>query len=87
MWGVVNDRNIVLGVIQGETWDANPQARVGDIMQPGPQTIRPDLEPKDAQKVLKNYNAANAIVTSSDGELLGTIKIAQKKAQKKHKAA
>src|ERR1041384_58412 len=84
---VVNDRNIVLGVIQGETWDANPQSRVGDVMQPGPQTIRPDLEPKDAQKVLKNYNAANAIVTTSDGELLGTIKIAQKKAQKTHKAA
>lgn len=84
---VVNDRNIVLGVLQGETWDANPLARVGDIMQPGPRTIRPDLEPKDAQKVLRNYDAPTAIVTTSDGELLGIIKIAQKKAQKGHKAA
>ena len=84
---VVNDRNIVLGVIQGETWEANPQARIAEVMQPGPQTIRPDLEPKDAQKLLRNYDAANAIVTTSDGELLGIIKIAQKKAQKTHKAA
>lgn len=84
---VVNDRNIVLGVIEGEAWDANPLSRVGDIMLPGPRTIRPDLEPKDAQKILRNYDGANAIVTTSDGELLGIVKIAQKKAQKTHKAA
>src|SRR5881396_1247614 len=84
---VVNDRNIVLGIIHGETWDANPQSRVADVMQPGPRTIRPDLEPKDAQKLLKNYDASSAIVTTSDGELLGIVKIAQKKAQKARKAA
>ena len=84
---VVNDRNIVMGVIQGETWDANPQARVVDVMQPGPRTLRPDLEPKDAQKMLKNYSAPVAIITTSDGELLGIIRIAQKKSQKTHKAA
>jgi rhodanese-related sulfurtransferase len=84
---VVNDRNIVLGVIQGETWDANPLARVVDVMQPGPRTIRPDLDPKDAQKILRNYDAPSAIVTTSDGELLGIIRIAQKKSQKAHEAA
>jgi rhodanese-related sulfurtransferase len=84
---VVNDRNIVMGIIEGETWDAPPQSRVADVMQPGPQTIRPDLEPKDAQKILRNYDASSAIVTTSDGELLGIVKIAQKKAQKTRKAA
>jgi rhodanese-related sulfurtransferase len=84
---VVNDRNIVMGVIQGDTWDANPQSRVVDIMQPGPRTLRPDLEPKDAQKLLRNYDAPSAIITTSDGELLGIIRIAQKKTQKAHKAA
>jgi rhodanese-related sulfurtransferase len=84
---VVNDRNIVLGVIQGATWDANPQARVVDIMQPGPRTLRPDLDPMDAQKMLRNYEANSAIVTTSDGELLGIIRIAQKKPQKARKAA
>src|SRR5215467_12412222 len=84
---VVNDKNIVLGVIQGETWDANPQSRIADVMQPGPRTIRPDLDPKDAQKILLNYDATSAIVTTSDGELMGIIRIAQKKPQKAHKAA
>ncbi len=84
---VVNDRNIVLGLIHGERWDANPQARVMDVMDPGPRTIRPDLDPKDAQKLLKNYGAPNAIVTTSDGELLGVVRVAQKKTQKTHEAA
>src|SRR5262249_27756668 len=66
---VVNDRNIVMGVIQGDTWDATPQARVADVMQPGPRTLRPDMDPKDAQRILRNYDASSAIVTSSDGEL------------------
>jgi hypothetical protein len=56
-------------------------------MQPGPRTLRPDLEPKDAQRVLRNYDAPSAIITTSDGELLGIIRIAQKKSQKTHKAA
>src|SRR3984893_858680 len=30
---VVNDRNIVFGVIQGETWNANPLARIVDVME------------------------------------------------------
>src|SRR5438477_4197294 len=68
---VVNDRNIVLGVIRGECWDANPQARVADVMQTGPQTLRPDMDPKDAEKILRKSDASSAIVTTSDGELLG----------------
>src|SRR5436309_3239949 len=84
---VVNDRNVVLGVIQGEIWDANPQARVADVMQTGPQTLRPDMDPKDAQKILRKWDAFSAIVMTSDGELLGIVKIAQKKAQKARKAA
>ena len=84
---VVNDRGIVMGVIQGETWDANPLARIVDVMQPGPRTLRPDMDPKDAQKILRNHDAHSAIVTTSDGELLGIIRVAQKKSQKDHEAA
>ena len=84
---VVNDRNIVLGAIQGETWEANPQARVADVMQTGPRTLRPDMDPKDAQKILRKSDASSAIVTTSDGELLGLIRIGQKKSQKTRRAA
>jgi rhodanese-related sulfurtransferase len=84
---VLNDRGIVLGLIQGETWDANPLARIVDVMQPGPRTFRPDMDPKDAQKILHNRNATSALVTTSDGELLGIILAAEKKSHKSHEAA
>jgi hypothetical protein len=45
------------------------------------------MEPKDAQKALKSHEGSAAIITTSDGELLGIVRIAQKKAQKAHKAA
>lgn len=84
---VVNESNIVLGVIQGQVWEADPDARIADIMEPAPKTIRPDLEPKDAQKILRGYEAATVLVTTSDGELLGALRIAQKKAQNRSSAA
>jgi len=84
---VVNDRNIVLGVIQGEAWDKNHEARIVDVMQPGPRTIRPHLEPREAQKILWDYIAPSAIVTTSDGELLGIVRIAQKRVDKERHAA
>lgn len=84
---VVNDRNIVMGVIEGETWDANPQARVLDVMQPGPRTLRPDLDPKDAEKILRSAELSSAIVTTSDGELLGILRSAEKKPHRARTAA
>lgn len=84
---VVSDRNIVFGVIRGDAWEANPQARVMDVMEPGPRTFRPDVDSKDVQKTLKTDDAESVIVTTSDGELLGTVRIAQRKAQKAHEAA
>ena len=77
----------MLGVIQEEIWDRNHQARVVDVMRPGPRTIRPHLEPKDAQKILRDYDAPGVIVTTSDGELLGLVPIAQKRPQKEPNAA
>ena len=84
---VLSDRNIVLGVIQGEAWDASPQSRVADIMQPGPRTFRPDLDPKDAQKLVKETDLDNLIITTSDGELLAIVRVAQRKTQKARRAA
>ena len=61
---VVNERNIVLGVIQGKTWDENPQARIIDVMHPGPRTLRPDMDPKDAEKIRRRAELTRVIVTT-----------------------
>lgn len=84
---VLSERNIVLGVIQGDSWEADPQTRVLDVMHPGPRTFRPDQDPQDVMKALRSAELETGIVTTSDGELLGIVKSAQKKTQKTHKAA
>ena len=86
---VLNDRNIVMGIIQGDAWNANPLSRAADVMDPGPRTYRPNDDPKEIVKELKKEERENAIVTTSDGELIGLLRVGQKKSQKhpKPKAA
>jgi len=84
---VVNDRNIVLGVIQGEAWNSNPAARVVDVMHAGPLTIRPHIDLKEAREILRDYDAPTVIVTTSDGELLGAVRLAQRDKTKEDQAA
>jgi len=79
---VLNDRNIVMGVIEGDAWNANPLSRAAEAMKPGPRTFRPDADPKEITKELRKDDLENAIVTTSDGELLGVLRIGQKKTQK-----
>src|SRR5215204_656926 len=39
---VVDDRNIVLGLLRGEAWEASAGTSSEDVMDPGPVTYRPD---------------------------------------------
>jgi hypothetical protein len=58
-------------------------------MDPGPRTFRPNGDPKEILKELKKEDRDNAIVTTSDGELIGILRVSQKRSQKhpKPKAA
>src|SRR5262245_51108628 len=38
---VLNDRGIVLGLIEGDTWDEDPLKTAAQVMNPGPRTFRP----------------------------------------------
>lgn len=82
---VLNDRNIVMGIIQGDAWNANPLSRASDTMDPGPRTFRPNGDPKEIVKELRKEERDNAIVTTSDGELIGILRV-QKKSQKHPKS-
>ena len=82
---VLNDRNIVMGIIEGDAWNANALMRASDAMNPAPITFRPDSDPKETLKELKRLEIENALVTTSDGELLGILRTGQKKDQKQAK--
>src|SRR5687767_13784485 len=75
---VINDRNIVLGVLYGEAWNADPLSVVADIMDTDPVTFRPNEDPEEAMKAIRKDKANAALITTSDGELLGVLKARKK---------
>ena len=71
MLPVVNDRNVLLGLITdrpSQSVDLN--ASVSEMMNPGPSTMRPYAAVEDAVKKLDKQTHAIP-VTSSDGKLMG----------------
>jgi hypothetical protein len=70
---VVNEQGIVLGMIEKTVWDKNSEITVETAMDPGPTTLRPSYLIKDA-KELGVKGGRDAIVTSSDGQLMGIFR-------------
>ena len=70
---VVNDRHIVLGRIRGLALNGDPHSLVEDVMQPGPSTIRPDLDLGAVAKTLRDGNVQSTLVTNQEGRLIGTV--------------
>jgi len=84
---VLNDRGIVLGLIEGETWDEDPLKTAAQVMAPAPLTFRPDSDAREVMKTMRKEDAVNALVTTSDGELLGFVQRRERKVQRPKKAA
>jgi Mg/Co/Ni transporter MgtE len=70
---VVNDRNTVLGVLRGKSWDHPPDTRVEDAMREGPATVRPSeyLDALVGQMQKRDVNGI--VVTKSQGVLIGYL--------------
>ena len=79
---VLNDRGIVLGVIEGEAWDRDPLKTAAEVMNPAPRTFRPDSDPTEVMKDLRKEDLDHALVTTSDGELVGFVQRREKKAKR-----
>jgi rhodanese-related sulfurtransferase len=79
---ILNDRGIVLGLIEGEAWEQDPLKTAAEVMNPAPRTFRPNSDPVEVMKDMRKDDLDNALVTTSDGELLGFIQRREKKAKK-----
>jgi CBS-domain-containing membrane protein len=44
-------------------------------MEPGPSTIRPDTEPAELARRLRDRELPTAVVTDPDGVLLGVVRL------------
>jgi Mg/Co/Ni transporter MgtE len=68
---VLNDHRIVLGLLRSDAIKADGSKRVEDAMIPGPVTFRPNVPLEEIDRYLTEHNLAHALVTTSDGELIG----------------
>lgn len=71
---VINDHDIVLGLIEGTASRLPPDTPVERVMVPAPGTIRPDVRIDDALRQLRGDGLAYSLVTTTRGELVGMFR-------------
>ena len=71
---VLNDQNVVLGVVRPKALEAAADGTVESVMNPGPATYRPDVSVRDLLEVMRARDLhGSSLVTTSRGILMGTV--------------
>lgn len=68
---VLNEEEIVLGLLTEEARGLAPSTPVEEAMDPAPLTIRPSAGAEEALRHMERAGLEAILVTSSDGRLLG----------------
>jgi Mg/Co/Ni transporter MgtE len=71
---VLNDANVVLGLVGRKALTADGDARVEDAMTPGPSTFRPHVSVEEMAHYLAHNDVTTVLVTRSDGTLVGAAR-------------
>ena len=70
---VINDRRVVQGRLRVDRVDRADTRTAGDVMEPGPATIRADADLAQTRERMTSRNATSLIVTTPEGVLLGLL--------------
>ena len=71
---VVNRHNVVQGRIRpADLADVDDDIPIGEVMEPGPTTIRPDTALDSIVKRMRKAKVAPILVTSGSGEMVGVL--------------
>jgi CBS domain-containing protein len=70
---VVNDENVVLGLLREKELESEPDRRVQEAMRPGPSTFRPHASAEEVAKFMVEHDIPSAPITTSDGRLVGLL--------------
>ncbi len=70
---VVNDHHVVLGRVRSRALAGEPNARMEDVMESGPSTIRPHISLEAVVRTLRDGNVKSTPVTDPAGRLIGTL--------------
>jgi len=68
---VVNDHRIVLGLLKSDALKADGSRTVEEVMLSGPVTYRPNAGLEEVDRYLTDHHLQYALVTTSDGDLIG----------------
>jgi CBS domain-containing protein len=71
---VVSPGGIVLGRLRNSALDCDPNLPAGDVMEPGPKTVRPDRPAAEVAARLAKLELNFVIVTTPEGRLLGVAR-------------
>jgi CBS domain-containing protein len=70
---VVNERRIVLGRFRAHAPSGDGAARVEEVMEPGPPTVRAHEPLNPLLERMARRHVDQMLVTTPEGELLGTV--------------
>src|SRR5262249_54480459 len=70
---VVNEHNIVLGLLRQAQLGSDPSLSAQRVMEEGPVTYRPNRLAEEVANYLAKRRVPSILVTTSDGELIGVF--------------
>ena len=71
---VTTSDGILLGRLRKAMLEGDPDRLAGDVMEPGPSTSRPDLEPAELLAKLQKADLKTAVLSDPEGRLLGVVR-------------
>lgn len=71
---VVNNQNIVIGVLRLDRMEPAPIGRAEELMEPGTTTIRADADLEQTLNRMSRRNVGNLVVSTPEGGLLGVLR-------------
>jgi CBS domain-containing protein len=72
---VVNEQEVVLGVVRAEALGLDAERPIAEVMQEGPVTFRPNLGLAELGAHLRKRGVPRVLVTRSDGTLIGLVRL------------
>src|SRR5205814_394777 len=70
---VLNENDVVMGLLRRETLDLDPTTGVADLMQPGPSTFRPSMTVTEGRDYATRNDLPRLLITTMDGAYVGVI--------------
>jgi rhodanese-related sulfurtransferase len=71
---VLTGEDAVIGRLRRAALEGDPAEVAEDVMEPGPSTQRPNLEPSKLLEKLRQRDLRTAVLTDPDGRLLGVVR-------------